>query len=305
MRQQSLLIVASFLVVSCSGGPDAKPKDVKKGDAEGKKGDVRSIDPKEAIVGEWESVNKGANDSIRRFTADGRFDGHIKAVPAASLGGKYRFLDDRTIEYDWDPPTEGGQRRIDKRVVVFKDRNFFSEAPIDSPDSPQAVLFCRVGVKPSPEAADIIAASKSRAEKQAKDRFALITKVPDDTDAKELAKLQGTWQCISLHNGSDKMPDEIAERRRISIKGNEYQEGKTEGMLKLDTTQKPFRIDFVFRGADGDTRARKGIFEFVDNDTLTVARTPANPSDPRPTELKTKFDVSLEVYKRGTTKNEP
>ncbi len=290
MRGQSVLfIVVSSVVVSCSTGPGSSPKAEKKADA-------GPLDPKEAIVGEWESTNARGNNSVKRFTADGRFHSYIKALPEANLGGKYRFLDARTVEYDWDPPSEGGQRRIDKRVVVFKDANLFTEAPVDEPDAPHAVLFRRVGVKLSPGAEEMIAAAKDRADRRAKDRFAPIAKDPDEADGKALGQLQGTWQCVSMHDGSDKMPDEIAQALRISIKGNDYQERKTKGVLKLDTEQKPFRIDFVFKADEGETKVRKGIFEIVDRNTLKVARTP--PSEFRPTEFLPRFDVSLEVFKR-------
>ena len=85
----------------------------------------------------------------------------------------------------------------------------------------------------------------------------------------EAAKLQGTWQVVSMEGGGKKVPEKSIETAHFLIQGNKISlSGKKEDLRKfrLDVTTKPKAIDLF---DDTATEFSKAIYE-VDGHTLRL-----------------------------------
>jgi uncharacterized protein (TIGR03067 family) len=121
-----------------------------------------------------------------------------------------------------------------------------------------------------------------------------------DAVKKELARLQGTWQTVSVEINGSPLEQEFKEDRLV-IKGADFTlragKGSMKGTLRVDPGKTPPTIDTEV--SDGANKGVKsvGIYE-LRGDTLKVCYAPA--PNPRPTEFKTapKSGTALVVYRR-------
>ncbi len=85
----------------------------------------------------------------------------------------------------------------------------------------------------------------------------------------ELDKFQGTWQVEKLSTGgTDAQAAKIAEMA-IIFKGDQAipKNNPTDiAKVKLDPSKKPAEIDLT----DSDKKVNKGIYRFIDKDTLEI-----------------------------------
>jgi RNA polymerase sigma factor (sigma-70 family) len=133
---------------------------------------------------------------------------------------------------------------------------------------------------------------------------------PDEKDKvaqKELKKLAGTWEVLSVEsNGRKDRKDDIKGLAYVFEANGKWklkkdEDIRAEGTFKIDTTKKPATIDYkivssIDKGSIGKTSL--GIFK-LDGDKLTVCRTwPDN--DDRPTEFTAGADSKciLTEFKR-------
>lgn len=132
--------------------------------------------------------------------------------------------------------------------------------------------------------------------------LALAAPGGDEVVRKDLARLQGTWQTVSVTvNGEaldkdtfkkDKMI--IEERTFVLLSGDK----STGGKLTLDPTKSPKTIDTETLAGEGKGSKSVGIYAF-DGDTLRVCYTTA--PNPRPTDFNAPKGSkrALVVYRRA------
>ena len=135
---------------------------------------------------------------------------------------------------------------------------------------------------------------------------------PDDASKKDVAKLQGTWNAVSIERDGKSLSDEEVKKLDIQMtfKGDEFMlmplaskgpEHFPHGTFKLYTTSKPKAIDLTTNlpfNVFNKTSAVLGIYE-LDGDYLKLLR--GRPDQERPTEFKTmpKSDLEIIVFKRA------
>jgi uncharacterized protein (TIGR03067 family) len=127
----------------------------------------------------------------------------------------------------------------------------------------------------------------------------LLTSPQDDT-AKDLAKLQGTWNRVSAEVNGKKVAAEELKGVTLTVKGDGYtlkQGDQTRtGTVKIDATKKPKQIDIISAEGPNKGKSLLGIYE-VDGDTLRYCI--AQPGKTRPTEFAGKEGQSLFVNQRA------
>ncbi|MCI0463737.1 MAG: TIGR03067 domain-containing protein [Gemmataceae bacterium] len=122
----------------------------------------------------------------------------------------------------------------------------------------------------------------------------------DDLVKRELARLQGTWQTVSVEIDGESLGPGV-KKDRLTIEGNAFvlstRGGNTGGILTIDPTRRPRTIDTETRLGDNKGTKAVGIY-VIDDDTLKVCYAPV--PQPRPTEFKTtpKSMRALVIYKR-------
>jgi len=121
--------------------------------------------------------------------------------------------------------------------------------------------------------------------------------IQDDAAKKDLDKLQGVWQVVSMEGGKSLPPDRLKELK-FTFKGNKLShtgsDGKTtESTIKLDPSKKPKVMDITHLT---DSVTLLGIYS-IDGDTLKICGPRVKDGD-RPTEFKASEDVDLIVLKR-------
>ncbi|HYT87242.1 MAG TPA: TIGR03067 domain-containing protein [Gemmataceae bacterium] len=129
----------------------------------------------------------------------------------------------------------------------------------------------------------------------------LLTSAPgDDAVKKELARLQGKWQTVSVEIDGRRLEKDFSEDRLI-MKANTFllRAGmdSMQGVFTIDPTRTPKTIDEeVTAGAHKGTKVA-GIYE-LDGDTLKVCY--AHGKKERPKEFKTApgSGLALVIYKR-------
>jgi uncharacterized protein (TIGR03067 family) len=118
---------------------------------------------------------------------------------------------------------------------------------------------------------------------------------------KELDRLQGTWQVVSLEVNGEKAPAEALKDFKLLIKGDRasHQVGETteESLLKLDPSRNPRTVDFVIVGGTDKGKTMLGIYK-LEGDMLTFCV--AQPGTDRPREFgsKPKSNIGLIVLRR-------
>jgi uncharacterized protein (TIGR03067 family) len=98
----------------------------------------------------------------------------------------------------------------------------------------------------------------------------LIAANPDDDAAKkDLEKLQGNWQLISMERDGKKTPQEDAKKITLTIQGNKFvlrKDGEviSEGTMSLDPTRKPKEIDETITTGPNKGKVFSAIYEIDD-----------------------------------------
>src|SRR5262245_4336801 len=114
---------------------------------------------------------------------------------------------------------------------------------------------------------------------------ALLLAADADDAKKELAKLAGTWDVVSVERDGKALPADKAKGGTLTIKGDKYvvKIGETtiEGVYKLDPSLKPKAIDAIRTNGDDKGKSLLGIFA-LDGDELKMCfNAPGNKDRPR------------------------
>jgi uncharacterized protein (TIGR03067 family) len=124
---------------------------------------------------------------------------------------------------------------------------------------------------------------------------------PDDLAEKDLARLQGVWQFVSMEAGV-RVPAQIISVFKLTIKGKTISIVDTAGntqevSIKLDASTKRKAIDLTIYDS-GKSVTVLGIYAIV-GDTLTLCM--AKPGDSRPTEFRASEDTVLCLLRHEKT----
>ena len=131
------------------------------------------------------------------------------------------------------------------------------------------------------------------------------TEVPDkkgDAAKEELAKLEGTYSCVSTEQGSEKGDPETLKKLKLVVKDNKWtvyinDKVSTSATFTIDPTKNPKTIDLT--GTMGGDRGKVylGIYELNGNDLkLCIGDTKTRP---KVFEAKKGYDRQFEVWKRA------
>jgi uncharacterized protein (TIGR03067 family) len=123
---------------------------------------------------------------------------------------------------------------------------------------------------------------------------------PAQDEAKDLAKLEGTWQPTHVEIDGQPYKGDFSKDRLVIIGKNYTMTGpkvKMEGVLKIDSGKTPRQMDTEVTDGDGKGTRTVGIYE-LDGDRLMVCYRVAPGG--RPTEFATGADSgrALIKYKR-------
>ena len=119
----------------------------------------------------------------------------------------------------------------------------------------------------------------------------------EDAVKKELDRLQGTWQLVSVETEGKAPPEDVIKTIRVVISGSKHtvhvgdQTPAKDIPFAIDPTKKPKETTDTL--PDGSTI--KGIYE-LDGDTLKSCVAP--PGKDRPTKFEGKGGNTLRVFKR-------
>ncbi len=134
----------------------------------------------------------------------------------------------------------------------------------------------------------------------------LAADAKEDTAKKELKKLEGTWQVVSMEMDGQKQSEDDAKQYKIIIKGNKYtlkmqDNAINQGTFTIDATKKPKTIDIKPTDGDNAGQTMLGIYE-QDGDTQKTCY--AQPGQKRPTKFSSEGGNTLIVSKRQKTAKE-
>jgi uncharacterized protein (TIGR03067 family) len=121
-----------------------------------------------------------------------------------------------------------------------------------------------------------------------------------DPSKRDLEMMQGDWAAESMVQDGQRYPDEDAQARFRTVKGDTYSVFRFskllgKGTMKLDAAKNPKTIDFIPDG--GKVGPLAGIYAF-EGDKLMICT--AQPGKPRPTKLASEADSghTFSVWKR-------
>jgi uncharacterized protein (TIGR03067 family) len=124
----------------------------------------------------------------------------------------------------------------------------------------------------------------------------------DDASRKDLAAMQGDWQCLAMTVDGQVVPDDDAQGLFRTVKGDQYTVSRYDkaigkGTIKLDATKSPKEVDATPAGPAGKAGPMKGIYE-VGPDTLKLCF--ARPGKDRPKDFTSKAGAghTLTVWTR-------
>src|SRR5206468_2868883 len=136
--------------------------------------------------------------------------------------------------------------------------------------------------------------------------LAFATDAKDDSADKDLKKLQGTWEAVSVRvDGADVPADDVKDSGiTMTFDKDKYsykaaKSGNTEtGTVKLDPGKKPATMDIAIGDGDDKGKTQLAIYK-VEGDKLTLCFT--DPGKERPTEFAAKKDSGhqLVVFKKA------
>jgi uncharacterized protein (TIGR03067 family) len=123
----------------------------------------------------------------------------------------------------------------------------------------------------------------------------------DDAVKEEMARLEGTYSCVSTEQGSDKGDPEILKTLKLVVKDKKWtvyikDKVSTLATFKIDPTKKPKTIDLT--GTMGGDKGQKylGIYELKGDDLkLCIGDTK---SRPKSFDVKKIRERQFEVWKK-------
>ena len=132
----------------------------------------------------------------------------------------------------------------------------------------------------------------------------LAADAKEDAAKKELKKLEGTWQVVSMEMDGQKQSEDDAKQFKVIIKENKYtlkmgDNAINQGTFTIDATKKPKTIDIKPTEGDNAGQTMLGIYE-QDGDTQKTCY--AQPDKKRPTKFSSDDGQTLIVQKRQKTK---
>lgn len=129
-----------------------------------------------------------------------------------------------------------------------------------------------------------------------------------DEPKKELEPFQGTWAVKAITRNGEAVPDEVAQKLSLIIKGNERvvkdgDEVKSKGTFTLDAAKKPKQMDVTVTDGPLAGKTYPGVYELKD-DTFTLCL--ALEGDTRPDDLTAKEGSGrlLQVFVKAKAKPE-
>jgi uncharacterized protein (TIGR03067 family) len=120
---------------------------------------------------------------------------------------------------------------------------------------------------------------------------------------KDMDKLQGTWDVVSLEVGGQKAPAEALPQFRLTIKGDKMshkgkQEGDTEETtFTIDPSKDPKTIDMTLKKGGQAGQIILGIYS-IDGDNLKLCMNQPNLQRPKEFVSKEETRVALVIMKR-------
>ena len=124
----------------------------------------------------------------------------------------------------------------------------------------------------------------------------------DKAATKEYARIEGTWNLVSLQMDGKKMPEKSFKGTQLICKGRDFTfvQGKEslKGTFKVDVSKTPRQMDATFTNGPEAGKTALCIFELTD-DTYRICV--ALVGKPRPTAFASKAGTGhvLEVFKRA------
>jgi uncharacterized protein (TIGR03067 family) len=121
----------------------------------------------------------------------------------------------------------------------------------------------------------------------------------EDEAKKELEKLAGTWEAVSVEVGGKQLPEERIKDFKLIIEGDKYTtkagERTIKGTIKIDPSKDPKTIDATRAEGDEKGKVLLGIYKLVDDDNLKLCFNEPDNKE-RPTEFKTAEGTKQRYY---------
>jgi uncharacterized protein (TIGR03067 family) len=121
--------------------------------------------------------------------------------------------------------------------------------------------------------------------------------------AKELAKLQGTWNVVAVEVDGQRLPAETTKGWKLVIKDNKYtfEAGKasTEGTYRLDPAKTPKAIDATRTNGPDKGKTLLGIYQLDGDRLLMCFAEPGQKNRPASFVLKKGAGLRMYVLKRA------
>ena len=117
---------------------------------------------------------------------------------------------------------------------------------------------------------------------------------------------EGEWAAVSVQNNGEKMPDERAQKLRLTLTADRYKTELGDQVLfdstyTIDTTKSPAHIDIIGTEGDFKGKAALGLIK-VDGDTLTMCYVMPGGERPSAMESPPGSRVTLLITKRAEKK---
>jgi len=131
----------------------------------------------------------------------------------------------------------------------------------------------------------------------------LLLAADKDDAKKELEKLAGTWNAVSIERDGKAMPADKVKGSTLTITGDKYVikigDMSIEGVYKLDSSKKPKAIDATRSNGDDKGKTLVGIFSLEGDDLKMCFHPPANTERPTEFSAKAGSGSALYVFKRA------
>jgi uncharacterized protein (TIGR03067 family) len=127
----------------------------------------------------------------------------------------------------------------------------------------------------------------------------------EDPQDMEYARLEGTWQVVSLEVDGMKIPKETIKESKLIIKGKQFTMKEKiatyRGTFIIDPAKKPNTIDIKFTEGPEKGNTSLGIYE-LDGDDLRLCLSVTTKVRPKEFTAKSKSGHGFEVLKREKPK---
>ena len=125
----------------------------------------------------------------------------------------------------------------------------------------------------------------------------------EDKGQEDVAKLTGTWACISAVNDGKALAEGTAQKLRLTLtkdRGYKTERGKQvlfDSTYKIDPSKQPKHIDLI--GTEGENKGKtaQGIF-VLEDDRLKICYTMPGKERPKEFESKPGSGATLIIWKR-------